>query len=71
MAVCGFFLSGEWLGAFFFCLRYLSQTIFTTRAFNVLRQCLTATAVFTLPVLLLLAFSFSQNCSRPFYFEGD
>ena len=32
------FWSGEWLGVLF-CLRCLSQTILTTRRFDVLRQC--------------------------------
>ena len=46
---------------FFFCLRCLSQTIFTTRAFNVLRQHPTPTTIFMLPILLLLAFSFYRT----------
>ena len=47
------FLSGEVARRFFF-LRCLSQTMFTTRAFHVLRWYPTPTAVFILPMLLLL-----------------
>ena len=50
------FLSGEWAQRFCFCLRCLSQTMFTTRAFTVLRQYPTPTTVFTPPTLLLLPF---------------
>ena len=57
VAFCGFLLLfGARLTRRFFCLRCLSQTMFTTRAFNVLRQSPTPTTVFMLPMLLLLEF---------------
>ena len=51
-------LSGERLGAFFFCLRCLSQTISTTRALDVLTWYPSPTTVFMLPMLLQPAFCF-------------
>ena len=50
------FVSGEWLGACFFCLRCLSQTLFTTRALSVMRWYPAPTTAFILPMLLLPAF---------------
>ena len=50
---CGF-LSG--VARPFFCLRCLSETTFTTRALNVLRQYPSTTTFYVLPILLLLAF---------------
>ena len=41
-----------------FCLRCLSQTMFATRAFKVLRQYPTPTTVFTMPILLPLEICF-------------
>ena len=61
MASSGFFLSGECARRFFFCLRCLSQTIFTTCAFNVLKLYPTPTTIFILPFLLLLAFCFHRT----------
>ena len=59
------FWSPQRLGVLVFCLRCLSQTTFTTRAFDVLRQyptpnCGLHTGDFAATGILLL-----QNCSRP------
>ena len=44
-----------------FCLCCLSQTTFTTRAFDVLMQHPTPTTFFILPILLLLTFCFHRT----------
>ena len=59
----GHFFCLEWLGAFFCfrCLHCLSQTMFATRAFKVLRQYPTPTTVFTIPILLPLEICFDRT----------